>query len=54
MSNHFTCSGISMSKRYRFKHRKLTDGERFSLAVSNIVGHRVAYEELTGEASEEP
>jgi transposase-like protein len=34
---------------YRFNHRKLTDAERFSIAVSGIVGKRVTYEELTGK-----
>lgn len=38
---------------YRFNNRKLTDGERFSIAVSNIVGHRITYEELTGKAAKE-
>lgn len=38
---------------YRFNNRKLTDGERFSAAVSNIVGRRVTYQELTGKASKE-
>ncbi|MGI9073204.1 MAG: IS1595 family transposase [Bryobacteraceae bacterium] len=38
---------------YRFNNRKLTDGERFSAAVSGIVGRRVTYEELTGKASKE-
>lgn len=33
---------------YRFNNRKLTDGERFSMAVSGIVGKRVTFEELTG------
>jgi transposase-like protein len=35
---------------YRFNNRKLTDGERFSIAVEGIVGKRVTYEELTGKA----
>lgn len=34
---------------YRFNHRHMTDAERFSLAVSGIVGKRVAYQELTGK-----
>ena len=38
---------------YRFNNRKLTDAERFSLAVSGIVGKRVTYEQLTGKASKE-
>lgn len=35
---------------YRFNHRKLTDAERFSLAVSGIADKRVTYEELTGKS----
>ena len=38
---------------YRFNNRKMTDAERFSLAVSGIVGKRVTYEQLTGKASKE-
>jgi transposase-like protein len=38
---------------YRFNNRKLTDGERFSIAVSGVVGRRVTFEELTGKASKE-
>jgi transposase-like protein len=38
---------------YRYNHRKLTDAERFSLAVSGIVGKRVTYEQLTGKASKQ-
>lgn len=34
---------------YRFNNRKLTDGERFSLAVSGIVGKRLTFDELTGK-----
>ncbi len=38
---------------YRFNNRRLTDAERFSIAVSGIVGKRVTYEQLTGKASKE-
>jgi transposase-like protein len=38
---------------YRFNNRKLTDSERFSIAVSGVVGRRVTFEELTGKASKE-
>jgi hypothetical protein len=31
---------------FRFNHRKLTDSERFSLAVSGIIGKRMLYKEL--------
>ena len=34
---------------YRFNNRKLTDGERFSVAVDGIVGKRLTFNELTGK-----
>jgi transposase-like protein len=34
---------------YRFNHRHMTDGERFSLAVSGIVGKRLMFDQLTGK-----
>jgi hypothetical protein len=34
---------------YRFNNRKLTDGERFDMAVKGIVGKRLTFEELTGK-----
>src|SRR5450631_4232042 len=34
---------------YRFNNRKLTDGERFDIAVRGIVGKRVTFDELTGK-----
>lgn len=34
---------------FRFNSRKMTDGERFSAAVSQIVGKRVTFAELTGK-----
>jgi hypothetical protein len=37
---------------FRFNNRKMTDGERFSAAVSGIVGKRVTFDELTGKAAE--
>ncbi len=38
---------------YRYNHRKMTDGERFSIAVTGIVGKRVMYKELTGKTERE-
>jgi len=38
---------------YRFNNRKLTDAERFSIAVAGIVGKRVTYDELTGKTQDE-
>src|SRR5437867_3146561 len=37
---------------FRFNNRKLTDSERFSIAVSGIIGKRIMYRELTGKDSE--
>jgi transposase-like protein len=34
---------------FRFNERKITDGERFDLAVRQIVGKRLTYEELIGK-----
>ncbi len=39
---------------FRFNNRKLTDGERFSLAVNGIVGKRLMYDQLTGKIAECP
>src|SRR5580698_5743586 len=36
---------------YRFNNRKLSDAERFSNAVSGIVGKRVTFDQLTGKQS---
>ena len=36
---------------YRYNNRKLTDGERFSAAVSGIVGKRLTFGELTGKVT---
>jgi transposase-like protein len=37
---------------FRFNNRKLTDGERFSIAVSGVVGKRVTFDELTGKTEQ--
>lgn len=37
---------------FRFNNRKMTDSERFDLAVRGIVGKRVMYKELTGKTEE--
>jgi transposase-like protein len=34
---------------YRFNNRKMTDGERFSAAVSGIAGKRLTFDQLTGK-----
>jgi transposase-like protein len=39
---------------FRYTHRKLTDGERFSLAVHGVVGKRLTYQGLTGKAAAVP
>ena len=35
---------------FRYNNRKITDAERFSIAVSGIVGKRLTYDGLTGNA----
>jgi len=37
---------------FRFNNRKMSDGERFSLAVSGIVGKRITFGQLTGKTAE--
>ena len=34
---------------YRFNNRKLTDSERFDIAVKGIVGKRLTFDQLTGK-----
>ena len=34
---------------YRFNNRNMSDAERFDLAVKNIVGKRIMYDQLTGK-----
>lgn len=35
---------------YRFNNRQLTDGQRFSMAVRQIVGKRLTWDQLTGKS----
>ena len=35
---------------YRYNNRKMNDGERFSMAVSGIVGKRLTFNQVTGKA----
>jgi hypothetical protein len=37
---------------FRFNNRKMTAGERFSVAVSGIVGKRPTFNQLTGKTDE--
>jgi hypothetical protein len=39
---------------YRFNNRKMTDADRFSLAVLGIVGKRITFDELTGKCADTP
>ena len=41
-------------RTFRYNHRKLNDGERFSLAVSGICGKRLTYGQLTGKEQARP
>lgn len=36
---------------FRFSNRKMTDAERFGIAVSGIVGKRVTFDQLTGKVT---
>ena len=38
---------------YRFNNRKMNDGERFDMAVRQIVGKRVTWKQLTGKVEAE-
>lgn len=38
---------------FRYNHRHMTDGERFILAMKQLVGRRLTFEQLTGKASKE-
>jgi hypothetical protein len=38
---------------YRFKNRKMTDAERFDLAVRGIVGKRLTFDQLSGKTATE-
>jgi len=42
------------TKAFRFNFRKMTDGERFTEAMRQIVGRRLTYEELTGKTERQP
>ena len=37
---------------YRYNNRKLDDGERFDLAIRQIVGKRLKWDQRTGKAVE--
>jgi transposase-like protein len=37
---------------FRFNKRKLTDGDRFSIVASQVIGKRLTYAELTGKAAD--
>jgi transposase-like protein len=37
---------------YRYNNRKLTDSERFSIAVAGMVGKRLTFDELTGKTAQ--
>ena len=37
---------------FRYKNRKMTDADRFDLAVKGMVGNRLTYAEVTGKAME--
>lgn len=37
---------------FRFNNRKMTDAERFSIAVTGVVGKRLTFDQLTGKTAE--
>ena len=37
---------------YRFNNRRMTDSERFDIAVKGIVGKRLTFDQLTGKESD--
>jgi hypothetical protein len=39
---------------FRFNNRKMTDSERFTETMKQIVGRRLTYEELTGKIETDP
>jgi transposase-like protein len=45
----FHLQAYADEQAYRFNHRKLTDAERFDLAVKGIVGKRITFDQLTGK-----
>jgi hypothetical protein len=36
---------------FRFNNRKMTDSDRFSIAVDGIVGKRLTFDRLTGKTA---
>ena len=55
LSNPFHLFRYLDEQAFRYNHRKdrdgnkLNDGERFSIALSQVVGKRITYAELTGK-----
>ncbi len=49
LENFWSLLKRGIKQAWRFNNRKLTDGERFSIAVSGIVGKRLTYDQLTGK-----
>jgi hypothetical protein len=49
---HDSLHGSTASDKYRYNNRKMTDGERFDVAVRQIVGKRVTWGELTGKSAQ--
>ena len=56
-SNRFTCSATWTSRNFDSTiaapaRHPITDGDRFDLAVRQIVGKRLTFDELTGKVGE--
>ncbi len=45
----FHLQAYADEQAFRYNYRKMTDGQRFSLAVSGILGKRITFDELTGK-----
>jgi transposase-like protein len=48
----FHLQAYADEQAFRYNNRKMTDGERFSIAVDGIVGKRITFDQLTGKAEE--
>ena len=49
----FHLQAYADEQAFRFNSRKMTDGERFSIAVDGIVGKRLTFDQLTGKTDTE-
>src|SRR5580692_6606982 len=50
----FHLQAYADEQAFRFNNRKMTDAERFDVAVKGIVGKRITFDELIGKQSDPP